>query len=139
MNEGRVLEEKFRRKIGALGEEPETVVFTQNKDTKEDLYESLRLILKKGLRRVAIITVGVHIRRSLELFNLFREDEKPPDDLKADFLSSEEVLSQASEKYKRRFKLVKRTAAFRRTVASERKKIKILRTKGYKFTERIIE
>lgn len=133
LSEGKVLEEKFRRKLKTLatGQKPQTVVLAQNRDTKDDVEESVRLAIEKGIRSVAIITVGVHVPRTKELFNIFKKEEALPDDLKVDFLASEDILARTSKKYERRFQSVKKTPAYERTAVSERKKLKKLRNKGY--------
>jgi len=135
MTEGRILEEKFRQKIRKFSSSVQTVILEQNKNTKDDINESLKLVANQGFGRVAIITIGVHIPRSREFFRLAQKEGKVPAELEVDFLAAEEILARRSKRYTKIFELTRKTEAHKRTAACEKEGVKKLRLGHYRSAQ----
>lgn len=105
LSEGSVMRDKFLGKLETRNiQQPETVILDKNKNTADDMAESLRIIQKRGLQNVVAITVGVQIERAQEFLKLAREQAGiPENEVHIDFRASEDILMGVSDKYKRRF------------------------------------
>lgn len=122
LSEGSVMRDKLLGKLKTRSiQQPETVILDKNKNTRDDMVESLKMIQERGLQNVVIITVGVQVERAQEFLKLAREEAGiPEEDLHIDFKASEDILMRVSDKYKRRFALTKETKGFRETEAMEK-------------------
>lgn len=108
LSEGKVIGERFLNKLTGLKDlrEPETIIFGKNKTTRDDMRETVRLIKERGLKNVAIITVGVHLKRTHEFFDIFAQKENL-DGINVDFIPSEKILIETDPRYKKNLKMLK--------------------------------
>lgn len=130
-SEGSVMEEKLLHKLAIRNiPRPETVVLSQDRNTMDDMVNSMEEVKKRGLRRVAYLTVGVHIKRSRAFL-----EEKVPDEVKhgleIDFLAAEDILAVSDPRYKNLFSKAKKTPAYRRTSFFEGRGTRALRAGKY--------
>lgn len=132
LSEGSVLREGFLRKVAARRGliEPETIILEKNKNTRDDIEESMRIMIERGLTNIAIITVGVHLDRSREFFNLAAQNIDLSH-LHVDFLASEQILRSVSERYDKRLENVDATVAYNTTAFYEKRGIAALRSGTY--------
>lgn len=124
LSEGSIMRDKFLSKLTAKDiPEPETIILDQNKNTRDDMVESLKMIKERGLRNTVIITVGVQIERAEEFLKLARGQAGISEkDVHIDFKAAEDILKEASDKYKGRFGKTSKHVGYKQTV-------------GYKKTE----
>jgi hypothetical protein len=133
LSDGKILEDKFKRKIGKSNHQVDTKVIRQNKNTRDDVEQSLKIAKDHGLGRVAIITVGVHIPRSREFYEVAKKEGNVSTDIQVDFISSEEILGRRDRRFTKIFEAGLKTQAYKKTVAKEKEGIKNLRQGRYKF------
>lgn len=105
LSEGSVMRNKFLGKLETRNiQHPKTVVLDKNKNTADDMVESLRLIQQRGLQNAVAITIGLQIDRAEEFLKLAREQAGISEkDVHIDFKASEDILENVSDKYKRGF------------------------------------
>lgn len=106
LSEGSVMRKKFLGKLETsnIEQQPEAVVLDRNKNTADDMAESLRLMKEKGLHNAVAITVSVQIARAEEFLKLAREHAGISEsDVNIDFKASEDILEDVSDKYKKGF------------------------------------
>lgn len=105
--EGDVMQEAFLRKADAanmLLSVPEIMIFRDNVNSRDDMEQTLKISQAKVFKRVAIITVGVHVERSQEFLNLAREKSGISEgEIETEFIPSEDILMQVGNRYKRIF------------------------------------
>lgn len=106
LSEGSVMRDKFLGKLETRNiQQPKTVILDKNKNTADDMAESLRLMKEKGLHNAIAITVSVQIERAEEFLKLAREHAGISEtDVNIDFKASEGILEDVNDKYKKSFK-----------------------------------
>lgn len=138
LSEGTILAAKFVRSIKIdEANMPEIAIQSRNKNTRDDLEESLRLATEKGLKRLAVVTVSVHIERVREFFNLILKENPQFKNFDVSFFASEKVLLNRYRSvplYKKLLARVEESAAYQETIEKERKGIEALRSGTYDFS-----
>ncbi len=130
-SEGSVLEESLLHRLALSNtRRPDTVVLAQDQNTMDDMVNSIAEARKRGLHKIAYITVGVHVKRS-KAFLEERVSKELQEDLEIDFLAAEDVLSKEDPRYKEIFKKAKKTPAYRRTSFFEGRGTRALRAGRY--------
>lgn len=118
LSEGRVMRNKFLNKLGWKKgvQQPDTVILNENKNTRDDMVESLRMIKERGFQNVVMITVDVQIERAKEFLRLAREQAGIPEkDVHIDFKASEGILMEVSDKYKNKLGKTSKHVGYRET------------------------
>jgi hypothetical protein len=129
LTEGRILAERFVRSACPRPAETQIVVLNDNRDTRDDIAETLGLVASAGLRGLTVVTVAVHIPRAREIARL-----SPIPGVGMEFVSAEELLAgrYRSRAWPPRFleRLVG-SAAYRRTMEREESGLVALRSGTY--------
>jgi len=94
-NEGEPMKEIFDRRIG--NEDHETIIQGDDKNTKDDVVNSLKNALEKGMETVAIINTEIAMPRTQEFYKLALQENPEFSQLKVYFIESERLLK---ERYK---------------------------------------
>ena len=149
LSEGKILAEKFtgleKDKIG----ETETLVLDKNKNTKDDILYALKAARDRGIKRVAIITISLHVERASEFAKLIMQENPELSNIEIQFIPSEELLEKrysksphASKKFKEGLAKLKQSVAWKRTAEKEKSGVEALRqgkynqsSQGYGFTK----
>lgn len=133
LSEGSVMRSKFLSKLTQIEKRNlKTVILDKNKNTADDMAESLRIIQERGLQNIVIITVDVQIERAEEFLKLAREQAGVSEkDVHIDFKASEDILMEVSDKYKRRFGNISETKAYKKTEEMEERGTARLRAGTY--------
>jgi hypothetical protein len=132
VTEGGVLKERFLRVIGDTGE-AEILIQADNLNTRDDLLQTLYLTRERGYGTVDIVSVELHLPRIQALLDKAVEADSSIANIAVAFHASELVLIAASPRYFKILNPVAYSAAYRRTVARERKGIEDLRNDRYDF------
>ncbi len=133
LTEGSVLLEKFRRKVFDRMESSELVVLAKNRDTSDDISESLELSLRRRASRLTLITVAVHVSRASEFLRrttglLDRAS------LQVSIMASEEILARRFSRFACTSRVLREcmeSHAFSRTAEKEHAGIEALRQGRY--------
>jgi len=118
LTEGRVLREAFVRRAQP-STDVEIIILSRNRDTRDDIDQTIRLAADRHIATVGIITVNIHLSRTIEFARRAAWDGKP---IHLVFIGAEELLA---ERYAKRSRVlatlggVTETAAYRRTLARE--------------------
>jgi hypothetical protein len=141
LTEGRVMKEKFLSKLVAskapIITPPEIVILEKNKNTQDDMEESLKTLRERGIRRAAIITVRLQIERAEAFLKLAHENAGTTSEyINIDFLSAEDILSEIDPRYQTRFSYVDKYKGYLRTQAMEKRGLEALKNGTY-FSEQL--
>jgi len=130
LTEGRVMHRWF---LGSVIPQPGTQIVFQanNRNTRDDFVETLEFAKSRGLSRIAIITVQVHIPRCQEFLKHVPEEMKHGIDILW-FASEPIVLRHFPEAYPELWEAMI-SPAYARTAERERKGIEDLRAGHYNF------
>lgn len=90
LTEGKILSQAFSRRVKPTSA-TSLIILEKNRDTKDDLDESLRLANANKIERLAVITVGVHIARATEFAKAALCQYAGP---KVIFIPSEQLLAR---------------------------------------------
>ena len=135
LSEGKILAEKFIRMVNIENTNfPEIITQSENKNSKDDLEQSLELATKNEVTNLSIITVSVHIPRVKELFRMCLNDKPLYKNLGISFLASEKILLRRYKSislYKRMLSQLQGSKAYQRTVLNEQQGIIALRSGNY--------
>jgi hypothetical protein len=129
LTEGRILAERFVRGARPRPDETRIVVLKNNRDTRDDIAETLKLVLSAGLRELIVLTVSVHIPRASEMVRML-----PVPGVDIQFISAEELLACRYRCRKWPSRLLERlssTEAYRRTAEREERGLLALRSGTY--------
>jgi len=110
----------------------EFIVQEQNRNTQEDLYQSLFLAIDRGMYSMTIITIELHLPRIKTFYNLACLKYPKIQTLPAVFKSAEEILIKRHRYYKNLFYTVRLTEAWKRTLAQEQQGISDLKNGIYR-------
>jgi hypothetical protein len=137
LSEGRVMAEKLARllRLNAIPV-PEIVIQARNTNTRDDIEQTLKLAAGRGLRRLAMITVAVHISRLREMLRWLVDLGQAPAGIAVSFIASESLLLKRygpASRYARLLAQLEQSAAYRRTVEQEQQGIDALRAGTYRF------
>jgi hypothetical protein len=130
-SEGQVLKERFLRLVD-IGKS-EITIQTHNKNTRDDLLESLHFAQGQEYACITIIAVGVHLLRIKEFLRRALVEDSSLETMKVEFRASEEVLFERSDRYRRLLLPIRSTRAYERTAAMEAKGLADLRAGTYDF------
>lgn len=140
LSEGKILEQKFLRKVSVKTREaqPETIILDKNKNTKDDILTALQTAKEKGVRKLAIITIGLHVERSEEFYKLVVAENPELRGISVEFVPSEKLLEEryskspsASKIFAKELKELKESSAYKRTEEREKRGVKQLREGTY--------
>jgi len=132
LSEGRVLLEYFRRRA-ILREGTEVLIQDKNRNTRDDLMQTLFLARERGLRGIGVISVLVHLARCQEFFRKALEVKPEFESYGVRFLASETILMQEESEFTPMLSELLISAAYCRTAERERKGIADLRAGKYYF------
>lgn len=133
LTEGRILKERFLEVV-QLHPSTEVLIQGSNRNTRDDLLQTLSFARDRGLRGIGIISVLVHLARCQEFFRKALEVEPDFEDYGVHFLASEMILMQELPPGLTEFLAeVLISAAYCRTAERERKGIDDLRAGKYDF------
>lgn len=93
LSEGSVMSAKFQdrtRKTAAA----ETMILDQNRNTQDDIIESLKVALERGFKEVKLITIGAHVPRATEFLKLAYAEHPEFAGISANFVASEDLLER---------------------------------------------
>jgi hypothetical protein len=130
LTEGRILCRRFRE-LAPPGERTEIVFQPGNKNTRDDLVETLKFAKERGFSRIAVISVTVHIPRCQEFMRYVPDEFISAMDVRW-FASEPIVLQYFPEEYSYLWEAMI-SPAYIRTAERERKGIDDLRSGHYKF------
>lgn len=122
----------FRRLDREEIERPETAILKENKNTKDDIKESLRILIEQGIRNAVIITVQIHTERTREFMKMAKA-AVGDEDIELTLIASEEILGEISPKYQRIFRMAQNMTPFKRTVIKEKTGVEAIRGGEYDF------
>ena len=123
----------FRRLDREKIKRPETIILADNKNTKDDIEESLKTLVQRGIKTATIITVQVHVDRAIEFTKLAKAKTERSADIDITFISSEAILGEINPRYKKIFEEAKKSAPSQRTEIKEKVGIEALRRGKYNF------
>ncbi len=130
LTEGKIMSEKFIRRVKLRPGESEVIVLSQNRDTKDDIDEVLKIAEHREIKRVVIITVAVHLARTAEFARVACECSPACVDFQ--FIASEELLARRNARFARLFRACEKSPAYQRTAAKEQQGIEALRSGNYR-------
>ena len=136
LTEGRVLAANFLRKLTTKDITPDICILEKNRNTRDDMRETLRLAIAKNIRRVTFVSVAVHIARAKEFLNLAVEEVEEARALSLCIEASEKILARrytASASAKAQIVKAMKSRAYMRTSSIERQGVNALRAGTYKF------
>lgn len=145
LSEGSVMSKNVLRRIDRVGlNPPEIVILDKNKNTHDDIGESMGVVTARGLNRVVIITAEVHSARAEEFYNRVAA-EGLPEGLSVEFRPAEDILKSVGDRYRRVLSNLKETGGYKRTAFLEDRGLKALldgtydiRSQGFGFAKEII-
>jgi hypothetical protein len=129
LTEGRILAERFARGACPRPDETQIVVLKHNRDTRDDIVETLRLVSSVRLKRLVVVTVAVHIPRAREI-----SDMLPISEVEIEFISAEELLARRYRGRRWSIGFLERligSVAYRRTLEREERGLLALRSGTY--------
>jgi len=111
--------------------------FRSNRNTWDDVKETLRLAKEKGYINVAMVSIGLHLPRIAEFIKEYesREGARLNSDLNIQLLDSWTILSEASSHYKEIFKNAEKSEAYKKTFEMEENGIRQLKNGTYKLAK----
>ena len=114
----------------------EIIIQDRNKDTRDDLFESLNLVRERGLSGVTIITIELHLPRSKEFLKMTVDENPSLAGIDVIFIPAEEILAARNQRYARVFSAVQKTKAWQRTQKMEESGVEALRYGRYNSDEK---
>ena len=132
LSEGRILKERFLRLVRPPAT-TEIIIQDRNKDTRDDLFESLNLVRERGLSGVAIITIELHLPRTKEFLKMTVDENPSLAGIDVIFIPAEGILAARNQRYARVFSAVQKTKAWQRTQKMEESGVEALRHGRYIF------
>ena len=132
LSEGQLLKQVFLRESWFDPAQTETVMQTTNRNTRDDLLETLHLAKTRGYRRVAIVSVLAHIARCMEFLRWALIAKPKFNDIEVKFFASEPVVLNHYPDYNFLYEAMI-SKAFARTAERERRGIADLREGRYDF------
>ena len=137
LTEGKILSKKFTSEIKSE-DKVEMTILDKNKYTKDDIVESLRLSLDKGLHEITFITISLHKDRAEEFLKIVYSEHPELRKVSGRFIASEDLLSRrysrspsAMRLYTKHLEELKKSPAWKLTEAREKKGISDLRSGKY--------
>lgn len=132
LSEGAILREQiFRRLTRNNIPLPETIILTNNKNTRDDIEESLRILADRGINRTSAITVELHQGRTAEFLRLALENAPEQGRPEIELLASENLLRSVDQRYRRLFEEAKKLPPYLRTEAMEQEGLARLKDGTY--------
>jgi hypothetical protein len=128
LTEGRILEQAFRRKM--RDQVLEALIFSNNRDTKDDIDHFLKLCGQRNIGKAAIISIRLHLERAKE----FAKQSPYYGEATVGFLASEEILERRYKgfvSFARIGEMCVSSAAYGRTAFRERQGLDALRSGIY--------
>ena len=131
LNEGIVMQDSFLRRASLNPRRTRLIILTENRNTYDDITSTISLAVQRGISQIAVITVRVHIARSMEFA---RQTPDIKNHLRLSFLAAEDLLH---ERYRNHPCIVgaldaaRTSAAYQRTAAREAHGLQALRTGTY--------
>lgn len=142
LTEGTVMVEKFLRKTRMLGVTAENVrILAGNRNTYEDVLESLLTCKKRGIRQATVITVEVHMSRTVAFFCFVREKYPDLRRVRVHFKTAEELLLSRYanhswiEKIRHELQELRTSPAYAATWQKEKIGIRALREGRYDLSD----
>lgn len=132
LTEGRILKERFLE-VAELHPSTEVLIQGSNRNTRDDLLQTLSFAQERGLHGIAIVSVLVHLCRCQEFFKKALEAKPEFADYGVRFLASEIILMQEEPEFVLWLPELLISAAYCRTAERERKGIADIRTGKYDF------
>jgi DUF218 domain len=129
LTEGRILAERFVRGACPRLDETQIVVLKKNRDTRDDIAETLSLVSSARLNGLIVLTVAVHIPRASEMAHML-----PVPGVEIEFISAEELLIHRYRCRKWSTGFLERLSgskAYRRTLEREERGLLALRSGTY--------
>lgn len=132
LSEGKVMLHRFRQLV-TLSDSTQVVIQDQNKNTRDDLVQTLFLARDHQLQNVTIISVLVHLPRCREFLRSALAAEPSLDYCRVEFVAAEMVLMQHRPELRATLQGLLISKAYCRTAERERKGIEDLRSGKYNF------
>ena len=131
ISEGVVMRDEFLKKIKrAHLDIPNIAILSKNKNTQDDIQQSLLTLKKETITNAIYVTVKVHIKRA-EYVKLLLT--KTANNSKISFVSSEEIVGKSNNKYKHLLQKATKTMAYKRISLMEERGIIFLRQNNNEF------
>ena len=138
LTEGKILAEKFADRAEAEAK-VEFTILDKNKNTKDDIVESLRLAFQRGLKSATFITISLHIARAEEFLKMAYNEYPELRAVTGRFVASEDLLMRryadnpsAYGLFIKGLENLKKSAAWERTEQREKKGLEDLRSGEYR-------
>ncbi len=135
LTEGKVLVERFLRKMESSCRSVRIEILAKNRTTRDDINEALRLTVQNNAAHLTILSSEVHLPRAREFLKVAVNSTQDFRGVDVVFLAAEDLLFRRYSRSKRfslALQILRQSRAYQRTMEMERTGLHALRTGTYK-------